>query len=90
MRTFVARTTLVWLALRLLSATTGSPWSAPAVIIVGLGAVLVVLVDASVRDEQTFMANLGIGRRHTAAVALLTVASLEVLVGVVVAVAFTR
>ncbi len=70
---------LAWLVLR---AIVGSPQlSLPASIFLIFGVTAVALVENSVSRERLFYANLGVGRRVTAGIAMAVATGLEVMAG---------
>ncbi|MGD2216970.1 MAG: hypothetical protein PVJ64_09440 [Gemmatimonadales bacterium] len=74
-RAFVLRTTIVWLALHLLSF---SPlFSLRGFLLAAAATVTLVLLDAERRNERRFLANLGVSRPAIGGIVLVTVTSLE-------------
>lgn len=84
---FVLRVAVIWSALRLfVVGVTMSLWSPPGLVIaVGL-TVTLVLIDAEVRHERVFLANLGVGRRRIVGVSISTIVLMEAALGIIAAV----
>ena len=87
-RAYAIRGALIWVGLRLVVAGIGeSPWSVQGLALATLATLFIVLMDAEVRYERRFLANLGLGRRRISAVVLTTVIVIEVALGLTAALA---
>lgn len=85
-RAYAVRAAVVWIGLRVLVAAIGpSPWSVQGLALAVVAALYIVLVDAEVRYERRFLANLGLGRRRILSVALTIIVAIEATVGLVAA-----
>lgn len=73
---------MVWTALRVFIAALGdSPWSVQGLALAVTATVFIVLMDAELRHERRFLANLGFGRRRITGVILTTIVAIETVVG---------
>lgn len=77
-RAYAVRAGVVWTFLRVLVAAVGpSPWSVQGLALAAVATLFIVLLDAEVRYERRFLANLGLGRRWISSVALTTIVAFE-------------
>jgi hypothetical protein len=79
LRAYLLKGAFIWLTLRLfVTFASDSSASVPALLGAGIITAILVLVDAEIRQERLFLANLGIGRRVIVGVCLVAVATVEI------------